>query len=165
MKLAVVPLPNERGCEFVIKDGEIPPPIYIVNRGMQITVLSGLLLAALALCGMAYFAATETTPVAALAEPVPAPAARPSRPMVQVFDGAHDLKRGDLVMLQGGGTEIRQIAAAPRQAVLIRRDNVVHGLYMGGRQKYVVISGADTRIVSADEIHAVVPPALTAAAR
>jgi hypothetical protein len=54
---------------------------------------------------------------------------------------------------------VRQVAAAPKEAVLLRQGNSLRALYMTGEKKYVVISGNETRIVPANQIHSIVSPA------
>jgi hypothetical protein len=71
------------------------------------------------------------------------------------------LKAGDLVLLNGAGaTQVRKVAAAPNEAVLLRSGNNLHALYMAGESSYVVMSERESRIVSHSQIHAVIPPAL-----
>jgi hypothetical protein len=155
MKLAVVPLPNERGCEFVMKEGEVPPPIFFFNRSKQAAVLGALLLCALTLFYTAYFAGGKRT-LATIASTAAAQVTEGT----QRFDGTRRLKQGELVVLDGAGSsKVRQVAAAPKEAVLLRQGNSLRALFMTGEKKYVVISGNETRIVPANQIHSIVSPA------
>jgi len=150
MKLAVVPLPNEKSCEFVLKQGEVAPPILFVNGSKQFAVLAVLFLCALGLFYSAYHSGIKSTLTA-----VTQPTAEAQR-----FDGKRPLKAGELVMVNGAtATGVRQVAAAPKEAVLLRQGNSLRALYMTGEKKYVVISGNETRIVPASQIQAVVPRA------
>ena len=153
MKLAVVPLPNEKNCEFVMKDGEAAPPIFFFDRSKQVAVLVALFLCALALFYTAYFAGGKRTLANA------AKAAAQLAGETQRFDGRRHLKQGQLVVLDGAGSsKVRQVAAAPKEAVLLRQGNSLRALYMAGEKKYVVISENETRIVPASQIHSVVSP-------
>ena len=153
MKLAIVPLPNESGCEFVMKDGEVPPPIFFFNGSKQVAVLGALFLCALALFYTAYFAGGKKTLTIAASR------AAQVTEGTQRFDGRRRLKQGELVVLDGAGSsKVRQVAAAPKEAVLLRQGNSLRALYMAGEKKYVVISENETRIVPASQIYSVVSP-------
>jgi hypothetical protein len=135
-------------------------------------VLAGLFLCALALVGTTYFATSEAkasapTPIA-LPRLQSTPAALPAadRAMVRQYDGSRPLKAGDMVILKGStAPRVRQIAAAPKEGVLLRRGAALHALYVTGANSYVVISDKDSRIVAANEIRATIPPVLATAGR
>ncbi len=171
MRLAIVPLPNETKCEVVPKLGQATPEIYFVSRAKQIAVLSGLLLCALLLVGTTYFATAEAkpraTPPSVLTHKAPAAQkVEVSRPQARTFDGSRVLKTGDTVIVDGTTSpKVRRIAALPKEGVLIRRGQALHAFYLAGENSYVVMSDKETRIVSAKDIRAVVPPVLATAGR
>src|SRR5688572_2382360 len=93
MKLAVVPLPNGKGCEFVLKYGEVAPPIFFINRNRQFAVLGALLLCAVALV-YSSVAPRKRARGASVA---------PQHRKMEQFDGARQLKAGELVIVTGSG--------------------------------------------------------------
>ena len=147
MKLAVIPLPNERSCEFVMKKSEVPPRIIFISPRGQGVVMVGLLLVLVAVA-YGYFTMVHSSPAAARS------AAATS---AKQFDGKRRLVPGELVVLNDGNPlQVQKVAAAPKQAVLVRQGDKLRGIYMGGERRYVVLSGTETRIVSADQVRAVV---------
>jgi hypothetical protein len=151
MKLAVIPLPNERSCEFVMKKSEVPPRIIFISSLSQGVVLVVSLLCVAAVV-YAFFRAGNPSSRAGLSSATTTTASKQ-------IDGKRPLVPGELVVLNGGNpAQVQRVAAGPKQAVLVRQGNELRGIYMAGESRYVVLSGTETRIVSADQVRAVVSP-------
>jgi hypothetical protein len=146
MKLAVIPLPNERGCEFVLNNHEVAPPIIFIGGRKQATLLVGFLLCLVFLVYACWLGFQR------YGRPHPGLMHKASH---ERFDGSRGLTPGDLVLLNGGNSQVQKVAAAPKQAVLVRQGNALRGLYMAGESRYVVLSGTETRIVAAQQIKSV----------
>ena len=75
------------------------------------------------------------------------------------FETSQSLRRGDTVIVHRlGESSVRHVAGGANEAVLLKRGNALQGLYMAGKDSYVVISGGDTKIVRAKDITATVAP-------
>jgi hypothetical protein len=53
---------------------------------------------------------------------------------------------------QNGSSAVRKIAAASNESVILKRGNAVQGLYIVGKNSYVVLSENEGKVVRGDQI-------------
>lgn len=168
MQIAVVFL-REDGKSNSSPDGsELQPRFFVLGRCLVLTVLSILLLCALALVvlnfspAFRFGAPAVSTPKASGGQFIHA---IPVRVLARPFDRSRPLKAGDLVVVDGmHAPSLQKVAAAPNGTVLLRRGNSLRALYLVGEDGYVVVSQKGSTTVRSDEIRATLAASSTLAA-
>ena len=176
MKVVLVLLPRDTETNFSSENVTPPFRVFLFGRTSQIvaacTVTAfALLLVATTWVSAVAFAARQNgrseqpaknPPRHAPAQVVEGIAAahntsrtEPSR--VLPHNGSQSIKRGDTVVVhQNGSSAVRKVAAASNESVVLKRGNAVQGLYILGKNSYVVVSENEGKVVRGDQIFATV---------
>ena len=161
MKIAVVFVPKDGQVTMFVNNTHKAPFSFILGRGLEMTVLTTLLLCSLALVTWHYLPAVRFDSAAVPPPKVPSNpyvCAVPVRPIAWPFDGSRALKVGDLVILNGtNAPTLRQIAATPHDTLSLRNGTMLEKFYAVGREGYIVVADQSYSLVRADEIRATFP--------
>jgi hypothetical protein len=176
MKVVLVLLPRDTETNFSSENVTPPFRVFLFGRTSQIvaacTVTAfALLLVATTWVSAVAFAARQNgrseqpaknPPRHAPAQVVEGIAAahntsRTESSRVLPHSGSQPIKRGDTVVVhQNGASAVRKVAAASNESVVLKRGNAVQGLYIVGKNSYVVVSENEGKVVRGDQIFATV---------
>ena len=165
MKIALVLVPKDAEMNVSFKNSKKTPRTFIVGRGLELFVLSLLLLCALALFiinlspAFRFGATAVSTPKASGESFV---CAVPARVIARPWDGSRLLQVGDLIVVRGESTPLlRKIAASPNETVRLRSGNSLKALYVVGDGSYLVVSSQkELSTVRSKEIRATLATAV-----
>lgn len=179
--MAIVLLPRKSGeLKLSFLDSEQSPRVFLLGHKRQWIMLGTLVSCLLALLAAIHLipglsdsvqgedpAMMQTTPEPmagmTISEPAPIPSVPPlaaaTHTRVLPFDAAHPINRGDyIVVRQQGASVVRKVVASANEALVLQRGEGVQGLYLLGRDSYLVASGRETNIVRTGEILATIVP-------
>ena len=156
----MIMLTRNDGSGVVVNGDNMEPPVALTVTGQTIRIILLLFLAcaaALAASSSWFSRYAAPTQVISRQEPIGRSAGA-----VVWWDRTEPLRKGERVVissLTGRPVEVQAVAAAPNEAVVLRRGSNIEGLVMLGAGKYYVTAadGAGS-IVNADQIRGIYRP-------